>query len=110
MTLLLTACHPLPAAGVWTATGDNNFGINVLTVAFEGRANFSSTKPVDATWHCFWAISAEQEIKLDCTSSADPASDVAFLLRINEQGLAELRHDGQLAGIFSRQDKNPSLP
>ncbi len=108
IALLLCACSPHPAAGVWKTTEDNDYGITKLVVAFEGRADFVTRKLDNATWHCFWAVSGKQEASLDCTSSLNPEQEETFLLTINNQGLAELRHKSQLVASFSRQDENPS--
>jgi len=108
ITLLLSACSPHPAAGVWKASEDNAYGISKLVLSFEGRADFVTRKLDNATWHCFWAVTGKQEANIDCTSSLNPEQEEAFLLRINDQGLAELRHKAQLVGIFTRQDENPS--
>jgi hypothetical protein len=40
IALLLSACRPHPAAGVWKTTADNDYGITKLVVVFEGRADF----------------------------------------------------------------------
>ena len=106
--LLLCACSPHPAAGVWTTAEDNSYGITKLVVSFEGRADFVSRKLNNATWHCFWAVTGEQEASLDCTSSLNPEQDESYLLNINDHGFAELRHKSQLVGTFTRQDENPS--
>lgn len=108
IALLLCACSPHPAAGVWKTTEDNDYGITKLVVAFEGRADFVTRKLDNATWHCFWAVTGKQEASLDCTSSLNPEQEETFLLTINNQGLAELRHKSQLVASFSRQDENPS--
>ncbi len=44
IALLLSACSPHPAAGVWKTTEDNDYGITKLVVAFEGRADFVARK------------------------------------------------------------------
>jgi len=106
--LLLSACSPHPAAGVWKTTEDNDYGITKLVVAFEGRADFVTRKLDNATWHCFWAVTGKQEASLDCTSSLNPEQEETFLLTISNQGLAELRHKSQLVASFTRQDENPS--
>ena len=108
ITLLLSACSPHPAAGVWQAGEDNAYGITKLVVSFEGRADFVTRKLDNATWHCFWAVTGQQEANLDCTSSLNPDQEESFLLSINDQGLAELRHKSLLVGTFTRQDENPS--
>jgi hypothetical protein len=108
IALLLSACSPHPAAGVWKTTEDNDYGITKLVVAFEGRADFVTRKLDNATWHCFWAVTGKQEASLDCTSSLNPEQEETFLLTISNQGLAELRHKSQLVASFTRQDENPS--
>ena len=106
--LLLSACSPHPAAGVWKTVEDNGYGITKLVVAFEGRADFVTRKLDNATWHCFWAVTGKQEARLDCTSSLNPEQEETFFLMINDQQLAELRHKSQLVASFTRQDENPS--
>jgi outer membrane biogenesis lipoprotein LolB len=108
ISLLLSACSPHPAAGVWKATKDNSYGISRLVVGFDGRADFVTAKQNNATWHCFWSMSGKQEAKLDCTSSLNTDQEERFVLSINEQGLAQLHHKSQLAGTFTRLNENPS--
>ena len=108
IAMLLSACSPHPAAGVWKTAEDNNYGITKLVLSFEGRADFVTGKLNNATWHCFWANTGKQEASLDCTSSLNPEQEEAFFLTINDQGLAQLRHQSQLVGSFTRQDENPS--
>lgn len=108
IALLLSACSPHPAAGVWKSTEDNDYGITKLVLSFEGRADFVTGKLNNATWHCFWANTGKQEASLDCTSSLNPEQEEAFFLTINDQGLAQLRHQSRLVGSFTRQDENPS--
>lgn len=107
-TFLLSACSPHSASGVWQSVEDNDYGIKELIVSFDGRANFTSSKPDNATWHCFWSSTNKQEAELHCTPSTDPDREERFSLTINDQGLAELRHDTQLITLFTLQDKNPS--
>jgi len=106
VALLLTACSPHPGAGVWKSTEDNDYGISELNVSFEGKAEFVTTKLDNTTWHCFWGASGEREASLDCSSSINSEQVERFILTINEQGLAELRHKSQLVASFSRQDEN----
>jgi len=108
IALLLSACSPHPAAGVWKSTEDNDYGITKLVLSFEGRADFVTRKLNNATWHCFWANTGKQEASLDCTSSLNPEQEESFFLTINDQGLAQLRHQSQLVGSFTRLDENPS--
>ena len=108
IVLLLSACSPHPAAGVWKTTEDNSYGITKLVLSFEGRANFVTRKLDNATWHCFWAVTGKHEASLDCTSSLNTEQEESFFLTVNDQGLAELRHTSQLVGTFTRQDENPS--
>ena len=108
IVLLLSACSPHPAAGVWKANEDNAYGISKLVLSFEGRADFVTRELDNATWHCFWAVTGKNEASLDCTSSLNTEQEESYLLTINDQGLAELRHKSQLVGVFTRQDENPS--
>ncbi len=109
ITLLLYACSPHSGAGVWQATTDNEYGISRLVVAFEGWAEFEATKQGNASWHCFWGRSGKLETTMECTSSNNSKQKQQFTLTINDQGLAELRHNSQLIGLFTRLDKNPTL-
>ena len=107
-TFLISACSPHPASGVWKSLEDNDYGIKDLIVSFNGRANFTSSKLDKATWHCFWSSTDKQEAELRCTPSTDPDREERFILTINNQGLAELRHNAQLITLFTLQDKDPS--
>ena len=106
--LLLTACSPHPGTGVWKTDADNQLGIKKLVVGFEGRAEFVSTKPEKADWHCFWRGSKKKELILDCKPSTNPDENNSYVLSINDQGLAEFRNDSSLLATFKRSDENPS--
>lgn len=109
ITLLLTACSPHPGTGVWKAVEDNEMGISKLTVGFEGRAEFISSKNDEKTsWHCFWGVAENENIRLDCSPSTNPEQEKSFILGINDQGLAELRDESTLLASFVLSDENPS--
>ncbi|MBN4063437.1 hypothetical protein JYT79_01510 [Cardiobacterium sp. AH-315-I02] len=108
ISLLLSACSPHPAAGVWKATEDNAYGISRLVVGFDGRADFVTRKLNNATWHCFWTTSGKQEATLGCTSSLNTEQEERFILSVNEQGFAQLQHKSQIAGTFQQLNENPS--
>lgn len=109
ITLLVSACSPHPGAGVWQATGDNDYGIAKLIVSFDGKANFVTSKLDNTTWHCFWGATGKQETSLDCSSSTNSEQEERFILNITDKGLAELRHQSQLVAVFTRLDENPTL-
>jgi len=71
-TFLLSACSPHPGSGVWEAVADNEQGISKLTVGFEGKAEFTSSKLNNAVWHCFWSTADKKKLVLDCTPSTNP--------------------------------------
>ena len=106
--LLLTACSRHPGTGVWITDIDNQLGIEKLVVGFEGRAEFVSTKPEKANWHCFWRGSKEKELLLDCSPSTNPDNKQSYFLSINDKGLAEFRNDSSLLATFTLTDENPS--
>lgn len=108
IVLLLSACSPHPVAGVWKTSEDNDYGVSMLNVSFDGRADFVTTKPDNATWHCFWGANAKQEAALDCRSSTHSELQERFVLTINEQGRAELWHRSRLVASFIRQDEHPA--
>jgi hypothetical protein len=107
-TLLLTACSPHPASGVWKTTADNDYGINKIVVGFDGKANFATPKLDNATWHCFWSAASEQETVLNCTPSTNPDQEERFILSIKNKATAELRHNSQVITVLTLQDENPS--
>jgi hypothetical protein len=105
---LLSACSPHPTSGVWKATGDNNYGIDKLVVAFDGKAYFTTTKPDNITWHCFWTASSKIESELKCTPSNNPDQEERYTLTLGDKEIAQLRHNNQQIASFSRPDKNAS--
>jgi hypothetical protein len=107
-TALLIACTPHPTSGVWKATVDNDYGIDELVIAFDGKAHFTSTKKDNAVWHCFWTASSEFSTELKCTPSTNPDQEEEYTLTIGDQKIALLRHNAQLIASFTRLDKNPS--
>ena len=106
--LLLSACSPHPGMGVWKATTGNEMGIDRLVVGFEGRAEFITRKQDNAVWHCFWGVTDKKDLSLDCTPSTNPDNKKDYILSINNQGLAELRHESKLLATFIRLNENPS--
>ena len=105
---LLVACNPHPASGVWKASADNDYGIDRLVVAFDGKAHFATPKRDDDQWHCFWTASSKIETELKCTPSSNPEQEERFTLTINDQGFAELKHNDIQITSFIRLDENPS--
>jgi len=111
---LLAACAPHPGAGVWKSTGDNSYGITELTLGFDGKAGFDTTKYQPASWRCFWSAAGEHAASLECSASTSTERKQNFRLILDEQGptmhqRAELRHDGQLAAVLERHDQNPVI-
>ena len=106
--LFLSACSPHPATGVWKATADNALGIDRLVAGFEGKAEFVTRKLNNALWHCFWAAPDKKKLELSCAPSTNPDKKRAFVLSVNDQGLAELQDDGAVLATFTRLDENPS--
>ncbi|WP_456406570.1 hypothetical protein [Thiolapillus sp.] len=107
--ILLGACSPHPGAGIWKAEGESTRGIKSITVAYEGKAIFSSSKPVAATWHCFWNGAGKQTANLDCTPSTNPDAEERFTFTVREDGTAELRQQDKVIGRFVRTEGNPSI-
>ena len=108
ITALLIACTPHPASGVWKATDNNDYGIDKLVIAFDGKAYFTDTKKDNAEWHCFWTASSEFATELKCTPSTNPDQEEKYTLTIDDKKVALLRHNTQLIATFMRLDKDPS--
>jgi len=107
--LFLSACSPHPSTGVWQATADNELGFSKLIVAFEGKAEFSSTKPVAAKWHCFWGKDTDQSLSLDCTPSTNTDQARKFLIVAQDKMNAEFREGDKLITTLKRLNENPVL-
>lgn len=107
--LSLAACSPHPGAGVWKAEGENTLGIRGMTLAYEGKAVFSSTRVNPALWHCFWNGASSHAANLDCTPSTDTESHERFVFTVGEDGVGELRQQGQVIGRFVRETGNPAI-
>ncbi|HHJ36438.1 MAG TPA: hypothetical protein ENJ87_11790 [Gammaproteobacteria bacterium] len=107
ITLLLSACTPHPASGVWKTKQDNDYGLAQLIVAFDGKANFATTKPDDAEWHCFWSGTSKKTIILKCTPSTDTGREEQFTLTVDDKGIAEFHHETELIALLRRLNKNP---
>jgi len=102
-SFLLSACNPHPGTGVWSSTEDNEYGISKLVVGYDGRVDFSTKKPDNTSWRCFWGAKGKQEIDMNCKSSKNPDQEENYILTVNDQGLAELRHNSRLVALFTRQ-------
>ena len=112
--LLFSACAPHPGAGVWRAISDNSYGITVLTLSYDGKASFDTTKFQPASWRCFWGAVGEHEASLECSASTSPGQKEVFSLKLDDpdpikQQRAELHHNEQLVAMFEREDKNPVI-
>ncbi|WP_457665460.1 hypothetical protein [Thiolapillus sp.] len=107
--LTITACSPHPGAGLWKAEGENDLGIKVLTMAYEGKAVFSSTRGKVALWHCFWNGADRQSANLDCTPSTNPDAEERFVFTVREDGTGELSQQGKIIAKFVREEGNPSI-
>lgn len=105
----LTACSPHPSTGVWEAESENELGLSKLIVAFEGKAEFKSSKPVEANWHCFWGKLDGQTLELDCTPSINTDQARKFIVVSKDKLNAEFRENGKLIAKLKRIDANPVL-
>ncbi len=108
LTFYLSACTPNSASGVWKTTEDNAYGITEIVVSFDGRANFTTPKLDNATWHCFWSAIDKQKTEMNCTPSTNPDQEERFTLINTKQGISELRHNEKLITTLILQDENPS--
>lgn len=113
-SLLFVGCSPHPGTGVWQANDGNILGITRLVVGFEGRAEFTTSKQDNAVWHCFWGVTGDKELSLECTPSTNPDNNKSFVLTVNDKGFTELRegsssvNEAKLLATFVRLDENPS--
>lgn len=108
ITFYLSACTPNSASGVWKTTEDNTYGITEIVVGFDGRANFTTPKLDNATWHCFWSGIDKHKIEMKCTPSTNPDQEERFTLINTKQGISELQHNEKLITTLIRQDEDPS--
>lgn len=102
ISFLLSACTPHPSAGNWQAVGDNANGIRQLTMNFDGKAEFATTRPENAEMHCFWGAVEKNIAALQCTASTNPDVELDYRLSISDNGVAELSHNGLLVASFNR--------
>jgi hypothetical protein len=108
ISLLISACSPHPGSGVWQATSDNKQGISKLTISFEGKAEFVSTKKGNTVWHCFWTAYDKKTLNLDCSPSTDTEQKTTYFFIVNDE-VAELQHETFTLATFKRLDENPTL-
>lgn len=108
IALLLSACSPHPAAGVWQATEDNDYGVSKLIVSFDGKAEFVTSKLDSTSWHCFWGATGKQQASLDCSSSTNAEQEERFILTVNDMDIAELQHRSHRVATFTRLHENPA--
>jgi hypothetical protein len=106
--LLLTACSPHPGAGKWRASESNAMGITDLTLAYEGRALFTSREPA-ASWHCFWSGKDAENAALSCTPSTHPDREVHFRFRVEQSQRGTLYRDSRLVARFRRLEGKPEI-
>jgi hypothetical protein len=109
LSALLVACSPHPGTGVWKANTQNALGIDRLTVSFNGRAEFVTSGPEAANWHCFWAGINKQQIELDCKPSTNPDNKQVFVLAATTAGQAKLMQQKKTLAEFTLLDEDPEL-
>jgi len=100
---MLMACSPHQGAGKWKAIDENSLGIKDLSILFEGKAEFVTTKKDIAVWHCFWGGENKAIAAMNCVPSTDTErrEKFEFIVQSEEQG--QLKHNGEIIGTFQRQ-------
>lgn len=106
---LLTACSPHPSSGVWVSKADNSLGLSKMIIAFNGKAEFTTSKPTEAKWHCFWGKQSDKALSLDCTPSTNPDLARKFTVIAVDQMNAEMRENDKVIATLKRVDENPEI-
>ena len=102
-SVTLAACSPHPSAGKWKAVSDNVFGIADLSLQFDGKAEFATTKKDIAVWHCFWGKSGESRATMKCVPSSDPERRELYEFVVQDEKRGELFYNGESVATFERQ-------
>lgn len=100
---LLSACSPHPSAGKWKAIGDNEPGINELSILFDGKAEFTTTTNDVANWHCFWRGKDDNISTMACVPSSDTERRVNYEFAVQGEQQGELLYQGKAIATFKRQ-------
>ncbi len=107
--LILTACSPHPGTGVWSANAENKYGLSKIIIAFNGRAEFTTTRLMKTKWHCFWGKKTKTILSLDCSPASNPEQSRKFTIVSLDKMSAELREAGKPIATLKRVDENPVL-
>ena len=102
-SVMLAACSPHPGAGTWKAASDNAFGIVDLSLQFDGKAEFATTKQDPAVWHCFWGKAGEGRATMKCVPSSDPERRELYEFVVHGEERGELFYEGRSIATFERQ-------
>ena len=105
---LLTACAPHPGAGKWKAVETNEAGISALTIAYDGRALFTSKRPA-AVWHCFWSARSARDLAMSCTPSSHPDRERQYRFQVDEKGIGVLMRNDSPVARFQRLEGRPEI-
>ena len=100
---LLAACSPHPSAGKWKAISDNEFGIKDLSILFEGKAEFVTTKKDIASWHCFWGGESKTVATMTCSPSSDEERRGTYQFVVDSADQGQLIHQGKAIATFERK-------
>ena len=100
---VLAACSPHPGAGRWKSVSDNELGIVDLSIQFDGKAEFVTTKSDIAVWHCFWGKGGESVATMKCVPSTDPERRELYEFVVRDAGRGELLYEGESIATFERQ-------
>ena len=102
-SVLVFGCSPHPSAGTWKAISDNELGIVDLSVKFDGKAEFVTTKKDIAVWHCFWGKEDKTAATMQCVPSSDTERRELYQFVVRGEERGELFYDGNLIAVFGRQ-------
>lgn len=100
---LLAACSPHPGAGKWKAVSDNELGIEDLSILYEGKAEFVTTKKDSAVWHCFWGKKDKNAAAMKCVPSSDPERREAYEFIVQSDERGELLYQEKVIAVFERK-------
>jgi hypothetical protein len=101
--IVLVACSPHPGSGKWKTISDNELGVAELSIHFDGKAEFKTTKKDIAVWHCFWGGKSEAVVTMNCAPSTDPERRERFTFAVGSTNQGQLRYQGNAIATFERQ-------
>ena len=100
--ILLSSCSAHPGSGNWVAS-DQAARFSRIAVEYDGKAELFVPDRDNYLYRCFWSGHDATSIRLQCSSADNEQDSPEYVLNVGQDGMAELSHQGDSLGRYTRQ-------